>query len=373
MATILNRKDKSGKVHHAVQIRMKGHAPAFASFERLTDARKWAVQTEAAIREGRYFTTSESQKHTLGEAIDRYVRDVLPHKKPSSIYSQTIQLTWWKERLGCFVLADITPPVIAESRDALLNGETHLHAKRSNSTVVRYMAVLSHLFTVAMKEWGWVDDSPMRRVSKPKEPRGRVRFLSDDERARLLIACKESRCPYLYPVVVLALSTGMRKMEMLSLTWADVDLGRAVITLQETKNGERRAVPLVGHAFDLLQDLAKTRRIDTPMLFPAPFRHGYAPKHCDIQSAWDWAVKRAELTDFRFHDLRHSAASYLAMNGASLAEIAEVLGHKTLQMVKRYAHLSHAHTSRVVASMNAAIFAKTKEAQCSEESTDGRK
>jgi integrase len=155
-------------------------------------------------------------------------------------------------------------------------------------------------------------------------------------------------------VVVLALSTGMRQGEIMGLTWDVVDLNRGRAILHETKNGERRAVAIAGHALDLLKELGKVRRIDTALLFPAK---GITPKKpMDLRTPWEAAVKKAELADFHFHDLRHSAASYLAMNGASLAEIAEVLGHKTLQMVKRYAHLSEGHTARVVESMNSKIF-----------------
>ena len=193
----------------------------------------------------------------------------------------------------------------------------------------------------------------MRKVRKPTESRGRVRFLSDDERAGLLKTCKESSNPYLYPVVVLALSTGMRSGEIMGLTWDRVDLGNGRAILDETKNGERRGVPITGHVLELLKELNRIRRIDSKLLFPA---RQNPQKPMDLRSPWETALKAAEIRDFRFHDLRHSAASYLAMNGASLAEIADILGHKTLQMVKRYAHLSEGHTARVVESMNNKIF-----------------
>jgi integrase len=217
---------------------------------------------------------------------------------------------------------------------------------------VRYLAALSHAFTVAVREWQWLEENPLRKVRKPPESRGRVRFLSDNERQRLLEVCKTSRNPYLYTVVVLALSTGARKMELMKLTWHDIDLLRGIITLHDTKNKERRALPLAGYALDLMRQHAKVRRLDTSLVFPE--RTGTKP--LSIRDAWKHAVKRAEIPDFRFHDLRHSAASYLVMSGASLAEIAEILGHKTLSMVKRYAHLSEQHTAGVVARMNAVIF-----------------
>jgi integrase len=151
----------------------------------------------------------------------------------------------------------------------------------------------------------------------------------------------------------------MRQSEIMGLTWDDVDLHQGRITLHETKNGERRVVPVVGKALDMLKDHAKVKRINNSLLFPGkidPQKSNKPIKPMDLRSPWEAALKKANIEDFRFHDLRHSAASYLAMNGATLAEIAEVLGHKTLQMVKRYAHLSEAHTAGVVARMNKQIF-----------------
>ena len=354
MASIEKRETNSGQTQYRVKVRLKGHPTQTATFERITDARKWAGQTEAAIREGRHFKTVEAKRHTFSEMIDRYVTHVLPHKSTDSyrITSYKNQLLWWKSKLGDYTLADVTPAMLAEQRDELLTHPAHTGKQRSPATVNRYLAALSHAYTIAVKEWGWLEDNPLRKVSKPREPRGRVRFLSDVERVALLQACKESNTPHLYIIVVLALSTGARYGEIMGIEWKDVDFKRNVIMLEETRNGERRLLPLTGHALQLMQAHAKVRRIDTELVFPG--RKGLKP--IDIRPAWEAALKEANIDNFRFHDLRHSAASYLAMNGASLAEIAEVLGHKTLQMVKRYAHLSEAHTSKVVAAMNERIF-----------------
>ena len=356
MANIEKRNSSDGVTSYRVKIRLKGFPVQSATFERITDAKKWVQQTEAAIREGRYFKTTEGKRHTLVELIDRYIRDVLPHK-PRSACDQMRQLKWWSAEIGSHALSDVTPSLIAQYRDKLAGGITCHGKLRSPATVNRYMAALSIVFTTAVKEWGWVDDTPMRKVSKGKESRGRVRFLSDDERPRLLKACKESSNPYLYPVVVLALSTGMRQGEIMGLTWDDVDLNRGRAILHETKNNERRGVAITGHALELLKGLTKVRRIDSNFLFPS--KRNRSQKPIDLRAPWEAALKKTGVEDFKFHDLRHSAASYLVMNGASLAEIAEVLGHKTLQMVKRYAHLSEGHTARVVASMNDKIFGGT--------------
>ena len=350
MATIQKRQNESNVTSYRVQVRLKGHPPQTATFLRLTDAKKWAQQTETAIREGRHFKTVEAKKHTLREAIVRYQREILPRKKDGE--NQAHHLVWWQSRLGDYRLFDITPALIIEHRSQLLEGMTHCGQLRSPSTANRYMQSLAHLFTIAQREWEWVSESPLRHIMRLKEPRGRVRFLSDDERARLLAACQESTTSFLYLIVVLALSTGARKMEILGLKGDDVDLTRGLIILHETKNGERRVLPLQGYALRLMTEHSKVRALHSDFVFPN--RTHTDP--IDIRAGWVAALKAANIEDFRFHDLRHSAASYLAMNGATLAEIAEVLGHKTLSMVKRYAHLSEAHTSAVVKRMNEGIF-----------------
>jgi integrase len=344
---------------YRARVRIKGFPPQSAAFERLTDARRWAQHTEAAIREGRRFETSEARKHTAAELIDRYLRDVIPQKKLNSRGTQKAQLLWWKGQIGAYLLSNITPALLVDCKDRLAFIDKERNTLRSPSTVVRYLAVMSHAFTMAVREWGWMHENPMRRVTKPKEPRGRVRFLSDEERARLLEASRTVECPYLYTIVVVALSAGMRHGEIMNLRWSDVDLMKGRIILQDTKNGDRRNVPLTGHALEQIENLSKLRRIDTTYLFPNT-NHGEKARPYEIRKSWNTALKKAEIDNFRFHDLRHSTASYLAMNGASLSEIAEVLGHKTLQMVKRYAHLSEAHTAKVVRALNDTLFGASR-------------
>jgi integrase len=146
----------------------------------------------------------------------------------------------------------------------------------------------------------------------------------------------------------------MRKMEILTLRWPDVDLDRGLVMLQRTKTGERRGVPLRGPALEAVRELARQpRRIDTDLLFPGT-KNPRRPM--EIDRAWTVALARSGVKDFRFHDLRHSCASYLAMNGASLAEIAAVLGHRSLSMVSRYAHIAESHVAGVVERMNRAVL-----------------
>lgn len=344
MASIETRVSDKGDKSYRVKIRLKGYPPQTETFQRLTDAKKWAQQTEAAIREGRHFKTAEAKKHSFNDLALRYYAEILPHYSEKEQKERKSKLDWWTKNIGHCLLADITPATISEHKSKMT---------QSPATVDKYLKNLSHAFTVAVNDWGWLEDNPVKKVKSPRLPRGRVRFLDDDERQRLLQSCRESSNEWLYLCVILALSTGMRQGELMGLKWPDVNLKDRYIILHETKNGERRRVPLTGHGLELLQEHAKVRQLDTLLLFPGKT---HKDKPIDLRKPFETALKRAEITNFHWHDLRHCTASYLAMNGASLAEIAEVLGHKTLAMVKRYAHLSDGHVSNVVASMNTKIF-----------------
>jgi integrase len=331
------------RTHYRAQVRLRGFAPVGATFERKTDAKDWAKAIEAAMREGRYFPQREAKRRTLRDLVERQL-DSVRARRPHDYDRQENLLGWWREKLGDYALAQITPALIAKQRDELLK-------LRSPATVNRYLAGLSKAFSNAVREWHWVHENPVRRVAKESEPQGRVRFLSDDERTALLSTCRESELPALYLVVLLALTTGMRRGELLGLRWPDVDLERRLIVLNKTKNRERRSVPIVPEVAALLREHAKVRRLDSDLLFP-----GNNGKPVDIDRAWYAALRAAKVKNFRFHDLRHTAASYLAMSGATTAELAAVLGHKTLAMVKRYAHLSDQHTGAVLERMTQKFF-----------------
>ena len=351
MAYIQERKEKNGKSRYRVQVRRKGYPLQTATFARKTDARKWAQSVEVAIEERRFKNIAQAKRRTVAELIDRYVETVLP-RKPRSAKTQRQQLLWWREQLGGLTLADLTADLIVDCRDRLSRRTVPGGGRISPASVNRYLAALSHALTIAVKEYKWLPDSPIRDVAKLTESKPRVRYLSDDERARLLEVCRDSESRYLYVVVVLALSTGMRKGEILNLAWDDVDLERSKVVLHETKNRERRAVPLAGKAYGLVRGLRESRSNESNLLFPS----SDPQRPIDIRKAWETALERAGIKDFRFHDCRHSAASYLAMSGASLPEIAAVLGHKSYEMVKRYSHLSDQHTTSVVERMNDKIF-----------------
>jgi integrase len=176
--------------------------------------------------------------------------------------------------------------------------------------------------------------------------------LSEDELKALLKTCRASDSPNIYPLVILALSCGARAGELLDLRWQDIDFKRGMAMLLKTKNGERRAISVKGKALEALNQHRKVRRLDTDRVFPSTdgIKRYHYRKH------WDACLVESQISNFRFHDLRHTCASYLAMNGASIPEIAAVLGHKSWTVTQRYSHLSDAHISDVVEQMNAKVL-----------------
>jgi len=352
MATIQKRQRKDGAASYRAIVRVHGHPTIWKTFHRKLDAERWAQDVEADLHRGRWAPTTDSLRRTVAEAIDRYLDHTLPLSgiKDKSKATLRLQLRWWAEAIGKHRLAQLSAPLIVQWRDRLATDPKY-GGPVSPATVNRYLAALSALLSIAVKEWRWLERSPMEGVGRMREPPGRVRCLTDEERARLLQACRASTNAGLYPLVVLALSTGARYGELAGLRWVDVDLKRGRAAFQETKNGDRRAVPIVGHALEVMQEWAKVRRIDCDLVIPDRVGREHT-----LRVAFYKAMEAAKLENFRFHDLRHTAASYLAMSGATVSELAEILGHKTLQMVKRYSHLTEQHTARIVERMNAGIF-----------------
>jgi integrase len=358
MATITERIGIDGSKTYQVKVRLKGFPIQTATFDRKTDAKNWATVTEAAIKEGRHFKTSTAKKHTVGDLIDEYITNVIP-KKGTQGPKQEAQLEWWDDAIGAYSLSAVTPNLLAKQRDILLGGATSRGDHRSPATVNRYISALSHAFTYAVRELEWLEENPIRKMERPSEPEGRERYLDEDELDRLLASCKNSRNHLLYPFVLLALSTGMRYSEIANLyrampnpkpqgtAWGVIELERSRIVLHQTKNEQKRVIPLAGRAKKVLEDVFKSG--DSALLFPSSKDNS---RPLAFRTAFENAASSAGIDNFRFHDLRHTCASYLVMNGASLAEVAEILGHKTLQMVQRYAHLSDSHVAGVLEKMN---------------------
>lgn len=351
MAYIEKRQHNNGVITYRARIRIQGMPDESASFPTRTHAKEWARKKESEMKEARYFPRNEGKNRTFAHFVDHYIEKILP-KNPDAYTKQKQLMLWWKSHLGSYYLSHITPSMIAELRDQLLRETTRLYKLRSASTVNRYLAALSQAFNMGIKELGWLKENPVLFIQRPKENKARERFLSKEEVSKLLLACRLSKSPYLYAIVLFAISTGARRGEILHLKWTDVDTVQRIAIFRETKNGETRSVSLSSSLMDCLNEERLKRVILSPYIFPN--LTGKNP--ADITSAWKNAVARAGLKNLRFHDLRHTTASHLAMSGASTLEIAAILGHKTLEMVRRYSHLTTSVTAQALYKMNKEIF-----------------
>lgn len=285
---------------------------------------------------------------TLSELLDDYLAAYSGRDK-----AMGWRLQVWRQRLGHRPFTEITTSEIREALRAIgaeparawrgldADGKAiHRVAKprRTSSTVNRYHALLSGVLQWAIDEErapaAWVN--PARGIKRGKENPGVVRFLEDDERRRLLDACKAAAWPKLYGLVLLALTSGARRGELLSLRWRDVDLDKGLAYLRRgTKNGDERTLVLLPAVLEQLRSYKRGKPDHVVFCSTRDPLRAYA-----IAQIWIAVLRAAKVEKFRFHDLRHSFASALAQDGASLVEIADAMGHKTMAMVRRYAHLS---------------------------------
>jgi integrase len=211
-------------------------------------------------------------------------------------------------------------------------------------TVNRELALLKHMLSKAV-EWGYLKNNPAKLVRLLKEPPGRLRYLEADDIERLIECCDDPQVPYLRPIVVVALHTGMRLGEILGLQWSNLDLKNRFISIEKTKNNERKIIPIN----DVLN--AELTRLPRHVTSPYMFHHPDGTRLLRIDRSFHAAMKRAGIEGFRFHDLRHTHASHLAMKGVPLETIGALLGHKDPKMTKRYAHLSPASLRSAVATL----------------------
>ena len=327
MAHLERRKNKDGSTSWVAQVRVNGYPSQTRSFPTRLEAELWSSQTEA-----------KAQKRTLAIVSKMTLGDLIDEVRPRMTQLREAPLRYWQEELGHMPLIKIHPTLIAKHRDLLLGemcgGYKHKKLKpRSGSTVWQYIQVLSRIFSIAKRELHIVDTNPVSDVERPKLPRGRTRFLTDDEIADLLVACRQSENEDLYAFVLTAVTTGARKGELLSLEWANVDVERRWAVFPKTKNGDARGVPLTAAALEALMQLKRAG----PFVFPL-----------DPTRAFHTACKRAKLSGVTLHTLRHSAASLLARNNATLLEVSRLLGHRDIRMADRYSHLANEHTTQLV-------------------------
>jgi integrase len=351
MATITKISRPTGPVYKA-RIRPDGQAELSKTFKNRSDAVKWARAREVELDRDDAGMVTEGQKHTLTDAITRYRSEVLPELRPETARKYEQHLEFWGPKLGHLRLSEVIPAKIAKVRDELAADG------KAPATRNRYLATLASVLTSCVKDWHWLTASPMAGVSKPTEDNGGTRFLSEDELDRLLTACRESKSPDLLLAVMLSITTGGRQGEILGLRWKDLDLTAGTLYLRvdnETTKGGIRTLPIAPQALPLLQarrDAHRQGKVtalhDDSLVFPSRVSRS---KPVSLRTPWETALLRAGIESFRWHDLRHSAASFLAKGGASLLEIGAILGHKSANTTKRYAHLTEQHTNALVLDM----------------------
>ena len=317
-------------------VRRKGYRQVAKTFNSKIDAESWAKVTESEMIRGVFVSRAEAENTTFGEALGRYADEVTALKKGRDQEISRIRILK-SSPLAIRSLASITGKDVANYRDVRLE-------EVAAGTVLRDLAMISNLYSVAVREWGMAGlVNPVSQIRKPKLPKGRDRRLLPGELDRILAA---SESPVLPDLARFAVETAMRQGEIAGMTWPMVELKKRTVTLLETKNGEKRIVPLSTEALRILSGLA--RRIDGKV---------WGVTNHAVSVAWRRALARARkayereceekkekpdpafLVDLTFHDLRHEATSRFFEKGLNPMQVAAITGHKTLQMLKRYTHL----------------------------------
>ncbi len=284
-------------------------------------AQRVYAKTKGLVAEGKWFDKLPGEEKTFKEMMDRYKAEYLPLKSHPDKYESMIKnlLAFF----GDFCIKDITHSLVNQYK---VTGE----GKKTSTN--RELSLLRAAFNIAIKEWEWAKDNPVNKVKLWKESPGRVRYLTEEEFDKLLNECPD----YLKSIVTVARHTGLRKENILSLAWSQVDLFRRLITIEHTKNNERLSIPLNETLMSLFVQLSKVRHINSPYVFCKPD----GSRYCFIQDEFRKTVKKVGITNFKFHDLRHCFASALVQKGVDLYQVQRLLGHKSNAMTQRYAHLS---------------------------------
>lgn len=315
---IEERTNDDGSVSFRARVRRLGFPHQTKTFTRKTDAKKWIHDTEAAISGGNAVST-EAARTTLREALERYLREITPRKKGALREKQRVDY-WRQNPLALRFLSQLRGADFAKYRDA-----RRAEGKAEN-TVRLELALISHLFEIARKEWGMEGlRNPISNITMPAGSNKRERRLSPDEEKAIL---EHLGGPYMAPIASLAVETAMRRGELLALTWADVDLAKGVARLHDTKNSDPRDVPLSIRAIAILKALP--RQLDAgAAVFPL------SPDV--VTREFRQACKAAGIDNLHFHDLRHEAVSRIC-DKLPMHEAMRVTGHKTPSMLMRYYH-----------------------------------
>jgi integrase len=329
---------KRGK-YWRVQIKKKGYTTQYASFDTKAEAEVWAGKTTAEMqnRPAEHFDNIRlSESTTLRGAMDRYVAEIMPSKKESTRKRETAIAAWWQNSTyASTTLTRIDGP-LASAAIKTLKSEG-----KSANTIRLHMALLSHLFTIARKEWGMTSlSNPVQLVRMPKLPEGRSRRLEEDqdEEERLIASCRKTS-EELADIVIVAIETGMRQNEILKMQWSMINWLKHTITLPSeiTKTDKGRVVPLSVRAEEALQ-----RQQQRPSAAKATQKVAgqvWTYTADGMRASYNKARKRAGILGLTFHDLRHEALSKLAEAGLPITQLQAISGHKTAQMLARYSHI----------------------------------
>jgi integrase len=317
---IQERVNSDGSTTYRAQIRVRGFAPISKSFTRRTDAKRWIEETKTAMRSGTLVST-EAERTTLTEALERYLREVTPKKKGRVREERRVK-AWMKHALAVRFLSQLHGKDFAKDRDA------RLAAGASQSTVRSELMLISALYKIARKEWGMPTlRNPIADIAVPNPGRSneRKRKFVGDEEQRLLAALRAIG-PYFAPLAELAIESAMRQGELLALAWTDVDLEKRIANLRDTKNSEAREVPLSSRAVEIIRALPRALS-DAAPLFPMG--------QDTVIRTFRAACTAVGIKNLKFHDLRHVATTRICKR-VSMQEAMKITGHKTPSMLMRY-------------------------------------
>ncbi|MBI5603120.1 MAG: site-specific integrase [Deltaproteobacteria bacterium] len=318
------------------------------------------------IKKGEEPEVKKIPNHTFNELAEEYLAWA---ERQRSYERKKGFIGQLKEEFGHLPLRRFNTLLIEQFQTGRLNNGKRFNRGNKPATVNRLLATLKHMFTKAV-DWNMVEEGILKRIRKVKllpENNRRLRYLSKEEIQNLLGECDG----HLKPIVVMALNTGCRKSEILNLRWDQVDLKQGFILLDDTKNGERREIPINGTLREILEShfvgtKERPRRLDIPWVF---YDAKTGKPYKDVKRSFTTACRKAGIKDFVPHDLRHVFASQLVMAGVDLTTVKELLGHKTLTMTLRYAHLAPSHKVKAVDLLDQTINHKIDEIQEEKNST----
>lgn len=306
-----------------VQIRREDHPPLSKSFKLKSDAERWVRTIESAIDRGELVSASNTSSTiiTLADLMIRYRDQITSRKRGAEV--ETIRINKFLRHSLCSTkLKHISPPLVAQYRDERLQVV-------SGETVRRDLSILSHAFSVAMREWGLpIIVNPVTRIDKPKSAKGRDYRVTKDALNKLLIGCSKGRNKELQFVISLAMHTAMRRGELLSMRWEHIDFNQETLSIPKAKNGYSRVIPLCCEALSILITLG-----------PKEGGYIFTMSANALRLSWERLRKRVDLQELHFHDLRHEAISRFFEMGLSLPEVALISGHREPRMLMRYTHL----------------------------------